>query len=78
MKKSEVMQYIEETTDFLPMYVYPNHVTMTCDSGELSWTRGFSEGTRSLKSVLDDAHCTSMTEISFDNEGIETVVVLPE
>lgn len=77
MKKSEVLQYIEDSTDFIPSYVYPSSVQVVGDDKDMVWVRSYNESL-SLQQVLSGMRVENMSMISFDNEGISTVIILPE
>jgi hypothetical protein len=77
MKKSEVLQYIEDFTDFIPSYVYPGSVQVVGDDKDMVWVRSYNEAL-SLQQVLSGMRVENMSMISFDNEGVSTVIVLPE
>jgi len=77
MKKSEVLQYIEDSTDFIPSYVYPGSVQVVGDGKDMVWVRSYNESL-SLQQVLSGMRVENMSMISFDNEGISTVIILPE
>lgn len=77
MKKSEVLTYIEDSTDFIPNYVYPCSVQVVGDDKDMVWFRSHNES-MSLHQVIDCMHVENMSTISFDNEGVSTVIVLPE
>lgn len=77
MKKSEVLTYIEDTTDFIPSYVYPCSVQVVGDGQDMVWVRSYDES-MSLQQVISCMRVENMSTISFDNEGVSTVIVLPE
>ena len=77
MKKSEVLTYIEDTTDFIPSYVYPGSVQVVGDGQDMVWVRSYNES-MSLQQVIACMRVDNMSTISFDNEGVSTVIVLPE
>lgn len=77
MKKSEVLTYIEDTTDFIPSYVYPCSVQVVGDGQDMVWVRSYNES-MSLQQVISCMRVENMSTISFDNEGVSTVIVLPE
>lgn len=77
MKKSEVLTYIEDSTDFIPNYVYPCSVQVVGDDKDMVWFRSNDES-MSLQQVLSCMRVENMSTISFDNEGVSTVIVLPE
>lgn len=77
MKKSEVLTYIEDTTDFIPSYVYPCSVQVVGDGQDMVWFRSHDES-MSLQQVISCMRVENMSTISFDNEGVSTVIVLPE
>lgn len=77
MKKSEVLTYIEDTTDFIPSYVYPCSVQVVGDGQDMMWVRSYNES-MSLQQVISCMRVENMSTISFDNEGVSTVIVLPE
>ena len=77
MKKSEVLPYIEDSTDFIPNYVYPSSVQVVGDDKDMAWVRSY-EASMSLQQVISCMHVENMSTISFDNEGVSTVIVLPE
>ena len=43
MKKSEVLPYIEDSTDFIPNYVYPSSVQVVGDDKDMVWVRSYNE-----------------------------------
>ena len=77
MKKSEVLTYIEDTTDFIPSYVYPCSVQVVVDGQDMVLVRSYDES-MSLQQVISCMRVENMSTISFDNEGVSTVIVLPE
>lgn len=77
MKKSEVLTYIEDSTDFIPSYVYPGSVQVVGDDKDMVWVRSYDES-MSLQQVISCMRVENMSTISFDNEGVSTVIVLPE
>ena len=77
MKKSEVLTYIENTTDFIPSYVYPGSVQVVGDGKDMVWFRSHDES-MSLQQVLSCMRVENMSTISFDNEGVSTVIILPD
>lgn len=78
MKKSEVLQYIEDSTDFIPSYVYPGSVQVVGDDKDMMWVRSYDDDSMSLQQVLSCMRVENMSTISFDNDGVSTVIVLPE
>ena len=77
MKKPEGLTYIEDTTDFIPSYVYPCSVQVVGDGQDMMWVRSYNES-MSLQQVISCMRVENMSTISFDNEGVSTVIVLPE
>ena len=77
MKKSEVLTYIEDTTDFIPSYVYPGSVQVVGDDKDMVWVRSYDES-MSLQQVISCMRVENMSTISFDNEGVSTVIILPD
>lgn len=77
MRKSEVLPYIEDSTDFIPNYVYPSSVQVVGDDKDMVWVRSYNES-MSLQQVLSCMRVENMSTISFDNEGVSTVIILPD
>ena len=77
MKKSEVLTYIEDSTDFIPNYVYPCSVQVVGDDKDMVWVRSYNES-MSLQQVISCMRVENMSTISFDNEGVSTVIILPD